>query len=427
MWGTRIGAVLMEDNDPVATFEYDPAFVPSGIEVAPIVMPAAEFPYRFPTLAHETFVGLPGLLADSLPDRFGNAVMDAWLAARGRTAASFNAVERLCYVGTRGMGALEYRPATGPETADSDPLDVAALVDLASAILTERDALDTSFGDDERPDAVTEILRIGTSAGGARAKALIAWNPATDEVRSGQLPPGPGFEQWILKFDGVSGNRDRDVADPLGYGLIELAYARMAAAAGITMSECRILREGPRHHFMTRRFDRTPDGDRLHMQSLGAIAHLDFNQPGAAGYEQAMQVIRDLGLPMDAIVEQYRRMVFNVMARNQDDHVKNIAFLMDRTGRWSLSPAFDVTYAYRPDSPWTGRHQMSVNGKREDIGIDDLRAVARAASMSRADTLHVVDEVRDAVAAWPGFAADAGVDDDRAEAIGRTHRLMAAG
>ena len=410
MWGRRIGAVALDAGSDVASFQYDRAFVGSGIDVAPLMMPLHARVYRFPELPRGAFHGLPGLLADALPDRFGNALIDAWLARQGRTADDFNAVERLCYTGARGMGALEFEPAHGPDATTSTTIEIDALVDLASAILTERTRFQTSLDDDDPRHAMQEILRVGTSAGGARAKAVIAWNRTTNEVRSGQVPVDDGFEPWLMKFDGVSGNRDRELVDPQGYGAIEYAYSLMAQAAGITMTECRLFAENERRHFMTRRFDRTARGGKRHMQSLGALAHLDFNAAGAHAYEQAFLVIRDLGLGADAIAQQFRRMVFNILARNQDDHVKNIAFLMEQDGSWSLAPAFDVTFAYNPSGAWTSTHQMTVNGKRDHFAVDDLLACAAVAGVRRNEALAMIDEVRAAVDAWPEYAARAEVD-----------------
>ena len=423
MWGRRIGAVALADGQRVAEFEYTPEFAASGIEVAPIEMPlAGERRFSFPALSEASFRGLPGMLADSLPDRFGNALIDAWLAREGREPGSFNAVERLCYTGSRGMGALEYRPATGPGPAESHPVEVNALADLAAEILARRTDLKTSLGEGGRDQALGEILRVGTSAGGARAKALLAFNPGTDEVRSGQLDVPEGFQHWILKFDGVE-DRSREIGEPRGYGVIEWVYSRLAEAAGIEMNECRLLEDGDRRHFMTLRFDRTEEGKRLHMQSLAALAHLDFNLPGANSYEQAFQTIRRLGLGREAVDQQFRRMVFNVIARNQDDHVKNIAFLMDRGGNWSLSPAFDLTWAYNPTGQWTSAHQMSINGKRDDFSIDDFREIGRLASMKRGSVEKILAEVSESVSNWPKLAADAGVEGDVIRRIADTHRL----
>ncbi|TVS10154.1 MAG: type II toxin-antitoxin system HipA family toxin, partial [Wenzhouxiangella sp.] len=383
LWGRTIGAVALESGGEVAEFEYDPAFVNSGIEIAPLTMPLSHRVFRFPELPRETFHGLPGLLADSLPDKFGQALINAWLARRGRPPASMNAIERLCYTGDRGMGALEFRPTIGPRATSSRRLEVDALVELASEVLTSRGRLHARFDEDTSESGIADILRVGTSAGGARAKAVIAWNPETNEVRSGQVPVEAGFEHWILKFDGVRGNRDRELDDPQGYGAIEYAYYLMATAAGIDMAECRLFEENGRRHFMTRRFDRDRYGGKRHMQSLCALAHYDYNLPGAYSYEQALQIIRRLGLGPDAVEQQFRRMVFNLVARNHDDHVKNIAFLMDKRGQWRLSPAFDVTYSYNPEGDWTASHQMSVNGKRDGFELEDLRACARNASMKR--------------------------------------------
>jgi serine/threonine-protein kinase HipA len=423
LWGTRVGAVSLPTGERIATFEYAPGFAASGIELSPLEMPAAPGRrYRFPRLSPESFESLPGLLADSLPDSYGNALIDAWLATQDREPGSFDAVERLCYIGRRGMGALEFRPATGPRPTRSHALDVAALAELAAEVMAERSDLAASLARPEREEALKEILRVGTSAGGARPKALIALNPETNEVRSGQLDVDPGFEPWILKFDGIADSA-RDLGASRGYGAIEWAYSEMARAAGVEMTECRLLPENGRRHFMTRRFDRTASGDKLHMQSLAALAHLDYRQPGAHSYEQAFQVIRRLGLSRSAFEQQFLRMAFNVVARNQDDHVKNIAFLMDRDGRWSLSPAFDLVYAYNPAGRWTAQHQMSINGKRDGFTVEDLRRVAEMASMKRGRVEEILARVSEAVRDWPELAASVGINDDRAEQIARTHRL----
>ena len=422
LWGSTIGAVSVDGPGGVAAFEYTAAFRQSGIEVAPLMMPLAAQIYSFPQLARESFHGLPGMLADALPDKFGNAVIDAWLASQGRLPQEIDAVERLCYTGSRGIGALEFKPTRGPQARVSTPVKVDSLVALASEVLASRSGLRASFADPQREHALREILRVGASAGGARAKAVIAWNPTTNEVRSGQVKAPSGFEYWLMKFDGVSNNTDRDLADPNGFGAIEFAYSLMAKAAGIEMSECRLFEEGGRRHFMTKRFDRLENGDKLHMQSLAALAHLDFNDAAAHSYEQALTVIRRLGLSMDAVEEQFRRMVFNVVARNQDDHVKNIAFLMDRRGQWSLAPAFVVMYAYNPSGAWTAHHQMSLAGKRDGFTLDDLKAVAATASMKRGRAEAITREVTSAVARWREFAATAGVTERQNELIAAVHR-----
>lgn len=423
LWGRTIGAVSQSADRDYAAFQYTPEFAASRYEVSPIVMPLANRVYEFPDLPRDAFHGLPGLLADSLPDRFGNALIDAWLATQGRTPSTFGAVERLCYVGTRGMGALEFEPATGPDPRDGDRVEVDALVRLAGEVLSSRRDMRGSFGDADRRDALADILRVGTSAGGARAKAVIAWNPATNEVRSGQVDGVQGFEHWLIKFDGVAGNRDKELEDPKGYGAIEYAYHLMAVAAGITMSECRLLEENGRRHFMSRRFDRLANGGKLHMQTLGALAHFDFNQAGAYSYEQAMQLMRQLGLGMDAIEQQFRRMAFNIVARNQDDHVKNIAFLMDRTGSWSLAPAYDVTYSYNPEGRWTSSHQMTLNGRRDGFTSEDFEAAGRAVSLKRGRAREILGEVSAHVERWPGFAQTAGVDGAHVTAIQSALRL----
>jgi serine/threonine-protein kinase HipA len=423
LWGRTIGAVSMEEGRDYAAFQYDPEFARSGIEISPLVLPLSERVYEFPTLPRNTFHGLPGLLADSLPDRFGNILIDAWLATQGRTPDSFDAVERLCYTGSRGMGALEFAPGLGPKPRKATKIEIDALVQLASEILTQRGEMRASFGGPEREHALNDILRVGTSAGGARAKAVIAWNRTTNEVRSGQVVAGEGFEYWLLKFDGVSGNKDRELDMPKGYGAIEYAYHLMATAAGIKMSECRLLEESGRRHFMTRRFDRLANGGKLHMQSLCALAHFDFNRPGAHSYEQALLTIRQLNLPMETIEEQFRRMVFNVVARNQDDHVKNIAFLMDQQGRWSLAPAYDISFSFNPSGTWTATHQMTLNGKLDGFTMEDFRSCAKVAVMKRGRAETIVEEVVAAVARWPEFAAQADVAEPSREPIRKTHRL----
>jgi serine/threonine-protein kinase HipA len=423
LWGRTIGAVTLAEGDEVAVFEYDPAFSKSGIGVSPLCMPLSTHLYTFPELPRKAFRGLPGLLADSLPDKYGNALINQWLANQGRKPDSFNAVERLCYIGKRGMGALEFAPGLGPNIKVVRNLQVDKLVELASEILTQREGIMVSFADREKKQALTELLQVGTSAGGARAKAVIAWNPQTNEVRSGQVPAGDGFEYWLLKFDGVKGNRDKEMDDPLGYGAIEYACYLMARDCGIEMTECRLFEENDRRHFMTRRYDRQDDGAKLHKQSLAALAHFDFNLAGAYSYEQAMMTIRQLGLPMQSIEEQFRRMVFNITIRNQDDHVKNIEFLMDKSGNWRLSPAFDMTYSYNPVSDWTSTHQMTMNGKRDDFTMDDFRACAKTAALKRGRGEAIIEDVRAVVSHWRDYADDTGVPAAWRDRIQKTLRM----
>ncbi|HEX4024830.1 MAG TPA: HipA domain-containing protein [Steroidobacteraceae bacterium] len=423
LWGSTIGAVSLEDGAGIAAFQYEPAFARSGIQLSPLVMPLSQQVYQFPALSEISFHGLPGLLADSLPDKFGSALIDAWLATQGRGPETLNAVERLCYICVRGMGALEFAPATGPPLRRSAKVAVEELVALASEVLSHRNSLAVSFAPGRRHAGLEQILRVGTSAGGARAKAIIAWNPHTNEVRSGQVKAPEGFGYWLLKFDGVSGNQDKELEDPQGFTLIEYAYALMAKDAGIDMSECRLLEEGGRRHFMTRRFDRDDGGGKLHMQSLGALAHFDFNLASAYAYEQAFQVMKRLELPMRSIEQQFRRMLFNVIARNQDDHVKNIAFLMDKSGAWSLSPAFDVTYAYNPAGTWTARHQMTINGKADGFALSDFHACAQVAGMKLGRDREILAEVIGAVEQWPRYAEQAGVARKHRDQVAAARRL----
>lgn len=409
LWNRRIGAVTLPAGERFASFEYDPAFQRSGIELSPLTMPLGSAVYRFPALQTQSFHGLPGMLADALPDKYGNALIDAWLATQGRTGADFDAVERLCYTGTRGMGALEFLPAHGPASTAADSVEIEALVKLASEVLVHRKDLRTTFAGEAKAEALREILRVGTSAGGARAKAIIAWNAETNEVRSGQVRAPESFGYWLMKFDGVANNKDHELADPKGFGTIEFAYSKMAALAGVEMAECRLFEEGGRRHFMTRRFDRLADGDKLHMQSLAALAHLDFNEPRANGYEQAFTIIRALGLGQDALDQQFRRAVFNIVGRNQDDHVKNIAFLMDQSGTWSLAPAFDIAYSYNPTGDWTSQHQMSLAGLRDNFTLDALIDGGKSAGVSPRAVKAIVREVTEVVGQWRMIANDIGV------------------
>ena len=406
LWGRRIGVVSFSDGQPCARFEYDALFREAGVEVSPLVMPLGARVYSFPELREETFRGLPGMLSDSLPDKFGSAVLDAWLATQGRVLGSLNPVERLCYLGSRGMGAIEYRPVLGVEADVSEVVQVDALAQLASEVLRVRNSERAVLAPGMKEYG--PILKVGASAGGARAKAIIGWNESTGEVRSGQVKLPDGFGYWLMKFDGVSGNGDKDGDDPKGYGRIEYAYSLMATAAGIEMSECRLW--GGRH-FMTRRFDRTATGGKLHMQTLGALAHMDFNLPGNYSYEQAFRVTREVVGDVRAEEELFRRMVFNVLAWNCDDHVKNVSFLMGRDGVWHLAPAYDLTFSYDERSRWVSGHQMTIAGKRNGITIDDIVSASKVAGLKLGRALEIVEEVRAAVGRWPEFAERAQVDD----------------
>jgi len=423
MWDRLVGAVAWNDERGLATFEFDPDFLDEGLDLAPLKMPwaqarRAQARFNFPGLGFETFRGMPGLLADALPDQFGNSIIDAWLARQGRTAESFSPVERLCYTGRRAMGALEFEPAVAGALDESVPVEVGELVMLARTMLDGRAGLQANLEADPS-EALLDIIRVGTSAGGGRPKAVIAVNDVTGEVRSGQVEAPEGFDHWILKFDGV---RDSQFGEPAGYGRIEFAYHLMATACGIEMAACRLFEESDRAHFMTRRFDRPGGNRKLHLQSLCAMAHFDFNIAGAHSYEQAFQVMRELRLPYPDAEQQFRRTVFNIIARNQDDHTKNIAFLMDQEGEWRLSPAFDVTYAYNPTGDWTNRHQMTLAGKRDGFTREDLLTVGREMSIKKA--ADIIGEVGAAVACWAEFAAEAGVPEERASAIGGAHRVI---
>lgn len=418
LWDTEIGAVSIDEGETYAYFEYADSFVGSGIEVSPVMMPLRKGVYRFPNLAYESFNGLPGLLSDSLPDKYGHELIDLWLAKQGRLPQSLNPVERLCYVGTRGMGALEFYPISHEAEAFEQTLYVDALVELASEIVTHRSNLHAvlSDADAKKKHAISQIISIGTSAGGARAKALIALNPKTLEVRSGQIQADSDFEYWLLKFSGVRGNKDKEAEDLDDFGLIEFVYAQIAQKAGITMSECRILDDGTNKHFMTKRFDRI-GGQKLHMHTLAGLAHFDFNQARAYSYEQAFTIIKKIGCKTQDINELFKRMVFNIVGRNQDDHVKNISFLMDRRGTWSLAPAYDISFAYNPTGLWTGKHQMSVNGKHDTFELDDFAACAKSIGLKQGAYKRIIDEVQSAFTHWPELASHAGIREERIQAI----------
>lgn len=407
LWGTNVGSVVMEPGDPIARFQYSKDIRDLGIELSPCVMPLGEGVYRFPELSLASFKGLPGLLADSLPDKFGNKVIEAWLRASNRNLADLNSLDRLAYAGARGMGALEYRPAllNGEDTAER--VDVDELARLADEVLKTRESAQAELT--SGMNRYSSILRVGSSAGGARAKALIGWNEETGEVRSGQIALPEGFSYWLMKFDGLTGNGDKEDDDKWGYGRVEYSYHLMAKAAGIEMTECRLWNQ---RHFMTRRFDRDTGGGKLHMQTLGAMAHMDFNNPLLYSYEEAFAVTRRIIPDIRACEQLFRRMAFNVLAWNCDDHVKNISYLMDKQGVWRLSPAYDESYAFNPNGAWTSRHQMSVNGKRENILDEDMVACAQRGNLPAKKARRILGEVREVVMNWRTFAAGANVRDE---------------
>ena len=422
LWGIQVGAVSWDPAGGFGTFEFDPSFIRHELDIAPLKMPLADVAdgirqYDFRALPRNTYMGLPGLLADALPDKFGNEVINAWLARQGRTPDSFNPVERLCYTGKRAMGALEFSPILNNALEESVPVEVAELVQLAESVLMERAGLEGELGTDPS-EALLDILRVGTSAGGNRPKAIIALNEETREYRSGQVEAPKGFTYWVLKFDGV---KDQRLGDPAGYGRVEYAYYLMALDLGIKMKESRLLEENGRAHFLTKRFDRGPDGRKLHLQSLCAIAHYDFNSRGAYSYEQAFQVNRELRLPYADNDQLYRRMLLNVVGRNQDDHTKNIAYLMDTDGEWQLSPAYDVIYSYNPQGPWTRNHQMSIQGKTDNFSRRDFLNLATEMGIRNAGV--IMDQVLEVVSKWQEYANEAGVSKSQAEAIANTHRL----
>lgn len=423
LYGHTVGAVVWVQNKGHAVFEYDNDFVSKGCSLSPIHMPLTKGTrYSFSGLNPETFKGLPGLLADSLPDKFGNDLINIWLAQKGLSTSNFSPVDRLCYQGTRGMGALEFFPLIDNGFEASIAIEIKHLVDITQKALSHKNDLDVYFdgSEPERRQAIAQILSVSTSAGGARPKAVLAIN-SEGHVLSGQTQAPEGYEHWLLKFDGVT---DSQLGEPQDYGKIEYAYHLMAKDAQINMTECRLLEESGRHHFMTRRFDRE-DSRKIHMQTLCGLCHYDYSSPGSYSYEQAFAVMRSLKLPKSDAEQQFRRMIFNVITRNQDDHTKNISFLMDNSGEWHLSPAYDVTYSHNPAGHWTNQHQMSINGKRDDFKRNDFKIVGDSIGIKNTD--EIIDQIIDVVSQWTQYAQLAGLEKQRIEKIANGHRILAFG
>ena len=417
LFGRPLGAFRWDERYQVAEFEYDRSFIGKGVEPSPLMMPVREGRiYSFAGLNRDTFRGLPGMLADSLPDTYGRALFDRWLALMGRTSG--NPIESLCFLGKRCMGALEFEPAINIGNDSIQQFEIDSLVDVARDALKQKDSFVTNLEEDKKA-AIAAILRLGTSAGGQRAKAIIAYNKVTKEVRSGQVDAPEGFDYYLIKLDGVSA--ERGFRETENYGRLEYSFYKLARTCGIEMTECSLLEENGRAHFLTKRFDRE-NGRKVHMQTLCAIAHYDFQLKRGYSYEQAFNVMRALRLPYSAAREMFLRIVFNVAVRNQDDHTKNISFLMGEDGKWRLSPAYDVGYAYNPDGGWTATHQMSVNGKFDGIDRDDLLAFARAEGIK--DAAETIDKVADSVAQWPRIAMDCGVPKEMVETIVKNMVLL---
>jgi len=418
LWNERVGAIAWNAGTGIADFEFEPAFLRRGLDIAPLKMPvnaANGRIYSFPELRDsQTFKGLPGLLADVLPDRYGNTLINTWLARNGRPADSMNPVEMLCFIGQRGMGALEFEPVVPKGKNTSTKLEVDNLVEISEAILSGRKNFHTDLSQDEEK-GLLNVLKIGASAGGARAKAVVAYNSKTGEVRSGQAEAPKGFTQWLIKFDGV---HDAQFGTSREYGRVEMAYHLMALDCGIEMTECRLLEENGRAHFMTRRFDRVPDQGKVHVQTFCAMQHFDFNNVGSYSYEQLFQTMRSLRLDYPQAEQMYRRMVFNVLARNCDDHTKNFAFTMDKNGQWALAPAYDICHAYRPDSPWVSQQSLSVNGKRLDINRKDLLKVAKQMTVKKPD--EIISQIEKVLASWSDYAGQCHVEAVLQKAIAKT-------
>jgi len=426
IWGKRAGAVAWNRETGWGSFEFDPRFDLDRFPLSPLKMPHKSRIYSFPNLSqNETFRGLPGLLADSLPDRYGKELINVWLAQQGRPENSLNPVELLCFIGQRGMGALEFEPVLKSKESSSYTFELSSLIDATKAILAKKEELYLQTSDEIR-DVMLDVLKMGTSAGGARPKAIIAWNEQTGEIKSGQSNAEPGYEHYLIKFDGVS---DVQFGASEGYGRIEMAYYKMATDFGIHMMESRLVEESGRAHFMTKRFDRQ-SGDnigashadrslKMHSQTFCAMQHYDFANITSYSYEQLFQTMRMLKLSYAEAEQMYRRMVFNVIARNCDDHTKNFSFLMSpETGQWTLAPAYDICFAYRPDSVWVSQHNLSINGKRKGFSRQDLLALAEQNSIRRPD--QVIEECLEVVNRWNGYAEEYAVDDLKRQAIDQT-------
>jgi serine/threonine-protein kinase HipA len=407
IWGQYVGSLVWDDARAMAIFEYDSRFRRNGLELAPLTMPLSQGsrPFSFPSNRTECFKGLPGLIADALPDKFGNQIITEWFTRQGLPVGEITPLERLCYVGQRAMGALEFEPNKASELLnESTEVYIDELTRLAEEIFTKREAFQERMFQEDK--TILDILRVGTSAGGAKPKAIIAYNEQTNEVRSGQVKAPEGYGYWLLKFDGVTYSEHGSVMEnPKGIGNVEYAYYKMAQACGIDMMECRLLSEGDNCHFMTRRFDRTADGEKIHIQTVAGLAHLDRDQRHS--YEEIFGIMRKMNLPMEASQQLYRRMVFNVMARNNDDHTKNFSFLMDRQGHWRLAPAYDLCYSYKPGGRWVGKHQLSLNGKQDDFSRQDLLTVGTKMGIRRCN--EIIEEVANAVSLWHSIAKDCGV------------------
>lgn len=403
LWDHIVGVVVWNAARRVANFEYSPRFEQKGINISPLKMPVKPHQiYSFPELNFQTYKGLPGLFADSLPDKFGNALINRWLSEQGRSPESYTPLERLGYLGKRGMGALEFEPAEKISSNQSTKIELDGLVNAAKDALSSRNKLQTNLANDH---AMLDILKVGTSAGGARAKAIIAFNEKSGDVRSGQLNALAGYSHWLIKLDGVT--EDETLGNPKHYGRIEYAYSLMVHDCGIDMTECRLHEEQGRAHFMTKRFDRVGCDEKLHTQTLCGIAHYDFNMPGGYAYEQLFQTMRQLRLPNSDAEQVFRRMVFNVVARNQDDHTKNFSFIMDKTGNWRLSPAYDMTYSYNESGDYTAQHQLSINGKRDNFTKSDLLKVARSMNIKKPE--EIINQIVSVVSEWNKYADLCGI------------------
>ena len=422
IWGELAGAVAWNEETGIAAFEYDSKFKNLNWDLAPLQMSvrSAKNKFEFPALkkkpdsALDTFKGLPGLLADVLPDRYGNELINLWLSSQGRAQDSMNPVEMLCFIGTRGMGALEFEPATLKESKKTFSIEIESLVDIAKKMLSKKETFATNLQKDEEK-AMMEILRIGTSAGGARPKAVIAYNEKTGDVKSGQTNAPIGFEHWLIKLDGVS---DVQLGTSHGYGRVEMAYYNMAIACGIEMMPSRLMEENGRAHFMTKRFDRDGGSTKHHLQTFCAIKHFDYNAVTSFSYEQLFQTMRELKLPYSAAEQMFRRMVFNVLARNCDDHTKNFSFRLKKDDKWELAPAYDMCHAYQPKHKWVSQHALSVNGKRDHITREDLLVIGQSIKNKKAAAM--IGEINDTVSQWKKYADETKVSPKLRDEIGKT-------
>lgn len=412
-----LGTIDWNANKGSSTFQYSNNALNRGIEPSPIIMPTQEKIFET-NRDHINFHNLPYLLSDSMPDDFGNRMMKEWLKQKKLSIDDINPVDRLTYVGSRGMGALEYEPINYKEDNNHN-VNTSDLFEVAKKVLEGKEETTYDYLD---KDSLSDILRIGTSVGGARAKALIAIkfdsNKKITEIKSGDIIQPEGYSYWLLKIDGAN---EKTLGEGEGLGKIEYAYYLLATQAGVEMADSILFEENNRFHFLTKRFDRTDNGDKIHMQTFSALAGIDYKIQKASSYETLFRVMKRLRLPYYQFEQQYRRALFNVIARNHDDHVKNFSFLMDKQGAWKISPAYDINYSYSPGGTWTNVHQSSINNKFDNFTRNDLLSLGKTFGIKKAN--HILDEIIEAVNLWSKIATEIDIPKKEIEARNKVLRV----